>query len=433
MTKYTGSLDLSAVEAALIQTNGNKQKAADLMGVPVTTFKDAAKFINKAVIHAVTEDLQIKTNDDACIVTCRSKTIKTLEDALVAGNVDTTVWEVDHWVLNKWDCVSKTNLTEAASLTATELWQVKVWLRRKQPEVQALENLLYELKNHKLKLPVANHRKCKQSPRELEISIVDPHLGMIGFEPEADAIWNIDKCEQIVLDMVEELIQSSQYYAPFSQIVFPFGNDFLHADNMFGTTTKGTPLPDATSWHQTILRGEKLVFAIIERLRQEAPVKVIVIPGNHDKHSTFMLGRVVDAYYHNTSGVEVVCNASPYKFHKFGVNLIGYIHGNAFPVNRLAALMANETRTNGWAEARYCEWHLGDQHRKGTSRPLVMEEQGVSVEYLPGLTPPNEWHKMNAFNWQKRAGMAFVWDKTRGPVARLQVNIDNYTGEFLGQ
>jgi hypothetical protein len=35
----------------------------------------------------------------------------------------------------------------------------------------------------------------------------------------------------------------------------------------------------------------------------------------------------------------------------------------------------------------------------------MMEEQGGSVEYLPGLTPPNEWHRIKSFNWQKRAGM----------------------------
>lgn len=60
-----------------------------------------------------------------------------------------------------------------------------------------------------------------------------------------------------------------------------------------------------------------------------------------------------------------------------------------------------------------------------------MAEQGVGVEFLPSLVPANEWHKVHAFSWQKRIGMAFVWDKTAGPVARLQTNIDSYTNEIM--
>ncbi len=426
--QYNGTLDLEAVANVLTRTNGNKAEAARLLGVSTSTFKRAAKHIENGATG-----VQVNIKDNSCVIVHRSNTAKTLEDVLKASNVDLNVWRVARWKPNKWDIVSKDNSEGELHLHVTELWQVTVWLEPKSPEVQAINALLAEIKNNKLTLPKPKLiRSKKQISRELEISVVDPHLGLMCSEPVASSNWDMDKCEQIVLGMTQELLNAAHYYAPFKQIIFPLGNDFFHADNLTGTTTKGTLLPNAGAWHEMILRGEKLAFAVINQLLEIAPVKVIVIPGNHDKHSTFMLGRIVNAMYHNAKHVNVVCDASPYKFHKFGVNIIGYIHGNSFPSNRLAALMANETRTGGWADARYCEWHLGDQHRKGSARPTVMEEQGVSIEYLPGLTPPDEWHKMNAFNWQKRAGMAFVWDKTKGPIARLQVNIDSYTGDFLG-
>lgn len=425
---YRGTLDLNLIAETLAQTNGNKAEAARRLGVPVTTLKRAVTHLKTHMSYT-----DISGDDDKCVFVHRSKTIKTLDAALKAGEVDLTVWEVERWKLNKWDMGAKTLQNADVQLHAMELWQVTVWLQRKTPAVQALDTLLDELRNHKLTLPTPKSLKSRKPiSRELEISIVDPHLGLTCTEPAANSEWNIDKCEQIVLGMTDELLNAADYYAPFKQIVFPLGNDFFHCDNLNRTTTNGTPLPNSSAWHEMILRGEKLTFAVINKLLEVAPVKVIVIPGNHDKHSTFMLGRVVNAMYHNAKHVNVVCDASPYKFHKFGVNIIGYIHGNGFPANRLAALMANETRISGWADARYCEWHLGDQHRKGSARPTVMEEQGVSIEYLPGLTPPDEWHKMNIFTWQKRAGMAFVWDEFKGPVARLQVNIDSYTGEFLG-
>ena len=113
------------------------------------------------------------------------------------------------------------------------------------------------------------------------------------------------------------------------------------------------------------------------------------------------------------------------------MNLIGFEHGHSVKPIRLAALMANE-RPDDWAETLYREWHLADQHRKGSSKPAMLEEQGVAIEYLPGLPPANEWHRLKAFNRQQRAGVAFVWDHEEGPIHRAQVNISRITGERMG-
>jgi len=162
-------------------------------------------------------------------------------------------------------------------------------------------------------------------------------------------------------------------------------------------------------------------------------LRIVEISGNHDRQTSFSLGWVLWAYYHNDENVEVEVNPSPYKFWQWGVNLVGLDHGHSKKLERLAALMANETRINGWQDARYCEWHLGDQHRKGSGRPVIMTEQGVGVEFLTGLTPANEWHKIKTFNWQPRGATGFVWDKDEGPLARVQVNIDSYTGRPMGE
>ena len=61
---------------------------------------------------------------------------------------------------------------------------------------------------------------------------------------------------------------------------------------------------------------------------------------------------LTNAWYHNDKNVTVECDESPYKFHQFGVNLIGFEHGHSVQPVRLAALMANECRLNGWADAR---------------------------------------------------------------------------------
>jgi hypothetical protein len=281
---------------------------------------------------------------------------------------------------------------------------------------------------------VKRPKLAKAAKRALEVSIVDPHLGLHCFRPQSDQTWSLEECEDAFMQTADRLLDDAERYGPFTEVVAPIGNDFMHVDTVFHETTGGTPQPEAVSIHETYLRAKKLLLWYIERLRQVAPVKLISIPGNHDRWSAFTLAQLAQAFYEGAKAGDVKVEASPdpYKFWQFGVNLIGFEHGHSVKPIRLAALMANETRLTGWREARYCEWHLGDQHRKGSGKPSMHEEQGVSVEYLPGLTPPNEWHRLKSFNWQKRGAMAFVYDHDRGPIARLQVNFDNYTGRHMG-
>ncbi len=113
---------------------------------------------------------------------------------------------------------------------------------------------------------------------------------------------------------------------------------------------------------------------------------------------TVTLGRLLAAYCHSDASVSVDASANPYKFHHYGVNLIGFDHGHSIRETvRLAALMANECR-DVWGQTVY-----------------------------------REWHRIKSYNWQKRGGMAFVWDHDAGPICRLQVNVSSYTGQIMGR
>jgi hypothetical protein len=48
------------------------------------------------------ESLTLEGEGNDSVLTLRSKTIRTLEGALAEGKVDTAIWEVERWVLNKW-------------------------------------------------------------------------------------------------------------------------------------------------------------------------------------------------------------------------------------------------------------------------------------------------------------------------------------------
>lgn len=386
-------------------------------------------------------------DEGTAVVTTRSLDIKTIDDALKVAEVDLDVWEVERSKINSWEVTIAVKNTEVVGkikqvVTTPETYtnfQVTVWLRRIAGAALALKGLLDKIESKSPICPkidfntksVRDRIKSRHIKRELEISLSDIHLGLRAYAGDSDVDWNVFDAEAMTMEVLEKLIILAEPYGPFERIIMPFGNDFLHSDNVYNTTTAGTVQPEADAWKHTLIRGEYLGIAMIDRLKKVSPVKVYIVPGNHAMHTEICMGRTLFAWYHNDENVEIDAGFSSFKFHDYGVNLIGFEHGHSIRQTlRLAGLMANSCRLL-WEKARYCEWHLGDQHRKGSGRPSTMAEQGVSVEFLPSLVPANSWHKIHAFNYQKRAGMAFVWDKTAGPIARVQANIDSYTSKIM--
>jgi hypothetical protein len=385
-----------------------------------------------------------ETGDAAHLTKVVNKPVKTLEQLYRVCEVDTKEWECKTFKCRAWTTGMKLKV-KTGTVDKKPVYEhrkdfiqnylVSATLTRKTPRDKSLQLLLQEIAASKLKLPTYNRPAIRSAVRRaLEVSVLDPHVGLKCFAPQSDHTWSFGQCEQAFMSTVESLLDLAKVHGPFEEIVVPFGNDFLHADNLLGTTTAGTPQPESQSLAEAYLRAEKLGLWLVDRLRQIAPVIVKAVPGNHDYVTSFTLARLIKAFYDGAKAKDVTVDASPapYKFYQYGTTLIGYDHGQAISPIRLASLMANETRRTGWAEAGYCEWHLGDQHRKASSKPSTFEEQGVSVEYLPGLTPANEWHKKHGYNWQKRGGTAFVYDRAAGPIARYQVNFDGYTGKQLG-
>lgn len=377
--------------------------------------------------------IEVSSKDDCLAITYYGEEIKTEAELIAAAEIDMDLYEIERVVVNNWEVAGAKKKTDG--IWKTGLRQIKIHLKRKSAEKISLERLLAEIQSSsksKTK-PYPKYQKPKgKQKRSLEICVMDPHFGMQCFQGDSDHNWSLDECEKLCLWSIDYLISQATSYGPFEEIVFPFGNDFMHHDNLLHTTTRGTPQPEGLAYSAVYERAIALAFSIVDRLREIAPVKVLQIPGNHDQVSSFTLGHVLKARYHHDKAVNVDASPSPYKFYHYGTNLIGFDHGHHIKPIRLAALMAHECR-DIWGKTTYREWHLGDQHRKGSSNPVMMEEQGVSVEYLRALTPPNAWHRLKSFNWQQRGSTGFIWDYHSGPLARIYANLDSYTGKPTGE
>ena len=388
----------------------------------------------KKKVTSSKEKLEVRPRGNFTDINYLGSQIQTEEELIKHAGIDMELYEVERVVVNNWEVAGTKSKNRYEGVWKTGLRQIKITLRRKKDDQVSIERLIAKLEEN---APVARkitYKKSKKTKfkRALEVSIMDPHYGMLCYQGDSDHSWDLEACEKLCMWSVDSLLERALAHGPFDEIVFPFGNDFMHHDNLEHTTTRGTLQPEGLPFMHVYEKAIELAISIIEKLAEHAPVRVIQVSGNHDQVSSFTLGYVLKAYYRNNPNVDVEAGPSPYKFWKFGTNLVGFDHGHHIKPPRLAALMAHECK-DVWADTSFREWHLGDQHRKGTGRPTIMEEQGVSVEYLPALTPPNAWHRLKGFNWQQRGAMAFIWDHDEGPLARVQVNLNSYTGRPTGE
>ena len=375
---------------------------------------------------------------DEWVIEYTDSRIRTPEDACRKAGVDLDIWEIERVVVGGHDVTMKIRTPgEQDRPFRSQNQLIKVYLKRKVPKPieDAVEHLLDRLRK---KSPVVKlkrrSRKQTDHRRALEVCLFDIHHALRCFKPGADADWSPEISTRMVIDVLSELLELSKPYRPFEQVFLAMGNDYFHTDSIWQTTTAGTGQPEADAYYHSFVSGEVLAITIIDILAQLAPVWVYSIPGNHDRTTSFMLGRILRAYYHRDKNVTVEANEAPYKFHRYGCNLIGYEHGHSIKPIRLAALMANECPEDWLATKHgYRVWRLADQHRYGASKPSMHEEQGVACEYMPSIVVPNEWHKLKSFNWQQRGSMAHIWDYSAGPIARLQVNVDRYLNCLMGK
>jgi predicted phosphodiesterase len=103
----------------------------------------------------------------------KSRRIRTLEQLLEAGQVDTAVWETTNFTLNKWEVAAKAN--DGESMMVEELFQVKASLRRKKliMSFPTLRPLAVNRQSRTYKKPQYSNRDGIQTA----LILPDPHFG----------------------------------------------------------------------------------------------------------------------------------------------------------------------------------------------------------------------------------------------------------------
>lgn len=282
---------------------------------------------------------------------------------------------------------------------------------------QIRQDLISDIKNHSLEYKKLKFNKITDG-HLLVIDPADIHIGKLSVKEETGFEYNMVEARRRVNLAVKEILQKSKGF-PIEKIVLVIGNDIIHIDTPFRTSTAGTPQDTDGQWWQMFRVAKDLYIEVIEVLREVAPVHVIYNPSNHDYSSGFMLADTVSSWFSKDKNVSFDVSISHRKYFLWGTNLISTSHGDGAKEEDMPLLMASEV-PDMWSKSKYRYIYLHHfHHKKQIKWKSGKDYQGATVEYLRSPSEPDGWHDRNGFTASPKAIEGFIHSKNNGQVARI--------------
>lgn len=267
----------------------------------------------------------------------------------------------------------------------------------------------------------AKAKRRKPGKYFYEIAPVDLHVGKYAWSEETGADYDIRIAEGVFTDAIEDLLARADHL-PLEQIAIVVGNDLLQTDTTAGTTTSGTYVDTDSRIVKSFRRARAINSWAIRECAKRAPVRVIVVPGNHDELMAFCIGEVLAAEFSRDERVTFDRTPRPRKYLRYGPALLGWTHGHEVKPVDLPLIMAHE-RKKDWAATSHHEFHTGHLHKAKEMRFTAGDSfNGVRVRILPALCAPDAWHTHMGFVGEQRACEAYLWDKANGYAGHFSVN-----------
>jgi hypothetical protein len=397
--------------------------------------KCSSKKVDAPVFGPPAEAKNVKTpreswscrGDKAEYTTYSDEPIITLEDLKRVCKIDESEWEVERYVCNAFGVTMKPSATtewvegkkghEYPAFTLYDAepvyrtnYQVKAWLKRKTLVIAARDEVRQIIEDAKQFAPVyiPFARRSERSGNMLEVGFPDLHLAKYAWAPETGhADYDIQLATQVHDRALDAIVARSGGHR-LDQIVYVVGNDFFNSDNRSNLTTKGTPQSTDTRYLKMIRTGRQMTVRAIDRLTQLAPVRVVVIPGNHDEHTSLHLGEELAIWYRNCPDVQVDNSPTLRKYYQFGQVMLMWTHGDKEKKEDLNGIMAAE-QPKMWGNTMFREAHVGHLHKT-----MMNEKFGMRWRILSALCPADSWHAENGYIGNLRGAEAFVWNQDNG-------------------
>lgn len=246
-----------------------------------------------------------------------------------------------------------------------------------------------------------------QMPYALVVSPTDFHWGKYGWEDEVGETYDFEEAKYRLYSKTAKLVEMLPY-SP-EKIIVAVGSDWFHIDNDFSSTTAGTPQDSAGSPAEILMSGFELAKEHLELLREVAPLQIVCMGGNHDRHTSLALMMYLSASFDNCEDVEVIVNPSIRQYISYGRTLIGFTHGDK-AVRKLSEVMATEKRED-WGLHRFHIWFHGHLHFRKSE-----EKGGSTIIQMPSLAGHDRYHHRHGYVSSEAGLSAYMIDLTEGLV-----------------
>lgn len=281
-------------------------------------------------------------------------------------------------------------------------------------------NLLKSLREMNKKVP----KRKKQSSENKNMLLISPndlHIGKYAHVSEVGESYNMDIAIERLDEGIQGILDLSEKHN-IGEITLVIGNDIVHTDTVFGTTTAGTPQDKEGRWWEQFNMAVMSMTRVIEQLWcYSMKLNIVHVMSNHDYQTGYYLAQCLRAYFKDWD-INWDITANPRKYMLFGKSLLGFTHGDSAKWRDLPLIMAGESK-HEWAESDYRYFYLGHIHSTKNISFLVGEDiSSVLVQHLRSPSGTDAWHKANGYMAQP-AIEGFVICPEKGQIARLTHNL----------
>ena len=352
----------------------------------------------------------------------------TKEDIIDEYGIDLNIWEVERFRIRTSESYRKdkrVNLSfdngrmtgdvdDSGKMLVVPLYHLELRLipRKNKFTEENIDQLLNSL-SEDFKPLLIKPSQYYQDGINAILPIADLHYGLIATKEVEGEEYNVQLAEKYVEDIVSQT-KERLIGKEVQKIYLLIGNDLFNSDNLNNTTTKQTPQDSVYSWFHMLDGMNKLLIRVIDSLREVAPVHVINVNSNHDRHTAYACGRMVEQYYRTVDNVSFDNTPLYTKYLMIGKTLFGFTHD--IVKKRALETMTTEAK-DLWSSCNQAVWLLAHLH----SAEQYQAEGVLETYRLPAISGRSRWTTEQHFNSPSRRAQIFLVDDNDGIVDVMNV------------
>lgn len=246
--------------------------------------------------------------------------------------------------------------------------------------------------------------------------ITDYHMGMLAWDEETGANWDIKIAEELLVKWFAQAISQSpdSSHAVFAQL-----SDFLHFDGMDAVTPASKHLLDVDSRFSKLVRAAIRVLRIVidMLLVKHQTLHIIMADANHDPVSQIWLREWFSVLYKNEPRVTIDKSPNPYNAHEFGKVALFFHHGHKKNVATISSVFASQFREM-YGRTKHAYAHMGHLHH------IDVKENNLMIVEQHRTLAANDAYGARGGYLSGRDAKVITYHAEFGEVSRLTINSD---------